>query len=86
MIKLPGLIEPHVHVREPGQTHKEDWDTATSAALAGGVTMILAMPNTKPPIFDASTLDLALVHSALRPYQQPRASLRTGTRNGSLTG
>jgi carbamoyl-phosphate synthase/aspartate carbamoyltransferase/dihydroorotase len=60
MIKLPGLIDPHVHVREPGQTHKEDWDTATQAALAGGVTMILAMPNTKPPIVDASTLDLAL--------------------------
>jgi carbamoyl-phosphate synthase / aspartate carbamoyltransferase / dihydroorotase len=60
MIRLPGLIDPHVHVREPGQTYKEDWDTATSAALAGGVTMILAMPNTKPPIFDASTLDLAL--------------------------
>jgi dihydroorotase-like cyclic amidohydrolase len=60
MIKLPGLIDPHVHVREPGQTHKEDWDTATQAALAGGVTAILAMPNTKPPIFDASTLELAL--------------------------
>ena len=60
MIKLPGLIDPHVHVREPGQTHKEDWDTVTQSALAGGVTMILAMPNTKPPIFDASTLDLAL--------------------------
>ncbi|MCQ3936832.1 MAG: hypothetical protein DPW18_07260 [Chloroflexi bacterium] len=60
MLKLPGLIDPHVHVREPGQTHKEDWDTATQAALAGGVTMILAMPNTKPPIFDAATLDLAL--------------------------
>lgn len=60
MIRLPGLIDPHVHVREPGQTHKEDWDTATSAALAGGVTIILAMPNTKPPIFDESTLDLAL--------------------------
>lgn len=60
MIKLPGLIDPHVHVREPGQTHKEDWDTATQAALAGGVTAILAMPNTKPPIFDSSTLDLAL--------------------------
>ncbi|MEO8354901.1 MAG: amidohydrolase family protein [Chloroflexota bacterium] len=60
MIKLPGLIDPHVHVREPGQTHKEDWDTVTQAALAGGVTMILAMPNTKPPIFDASTLDIAL--------------------------
>ncbi|MGD8403807.1 MAG: amidohydrolase family protein [Anaerolineales bacterium] len=60
MLKLPGLIDPHVHVREPGQTHKEDWDTATASALAGGVTMILAMPNTRPPIFDASTLDLAL--------------------------
>lgn len=60
MLKLPGLIDPHVHVREPGQTHKEDWDTATQAALAGGVTMILAMPNTKPPIFDKSTLNLAL--------------------------
>src|SRR5512147_273899 len=60
MIRLPGLIDPHVHVREPGQTHKEDWDTVTQAALAGGVTMILAMPNTKPPIFDAVTLNLAL--------------------------
>ena len=60
MIKLPGLIDPHVHVREPGQTHKEDWDSATQAALAGGVTMILAMPNTQPPIFDDSTLDSAL--------------------------
>ena len=60
MIRLPGLIDPHVHVREPGQTHKEDWDTATQAALAGGMTTILAMPNTKPPIFDAATLDLAL--------------------------
>jgi carbamoyl-phosphate synthase/aspartate carbamoyltransferase/dihydroorotase len=47
-------------VREPGQTHKEDWDSATQAALAGGVTMILAMPNTKPPVFDAATLGRAL--------------------------
>jgi carbamoyl-phosphate synthase/aspartate carbamoyltransferase/dihydroorotase len=60
MIKIPGLIDPHVHLREPGATHKEDWDTGTSAALAGGVTMVLAMPNTKPAIFDSATLDLAL--------------------------
>ncbi len=60
MLKLPGLIDPHVHVREPGQTHKEDWDTATQAALAGGITVIFGMPNTKPPIFDEATLDLAL--------------------------
>jgi carbamoyl-phosphate synthase/aspartate carbamoyltransferase/dihydroorotase len=60
MIKLPGLIDPHVHLREPGATHKEDWDTGTCAALAGGFSMVLAMPNTKPPIFDSETLDLAL--------------------------
>lgn len=60
MLKLPGLIDPHVHFREPGATHKEDWDTGTSAALAGGFTMVLAMPNTQPPIFDAATLDLTL--------------------------
>jgi len=60
MLKLPGLIDPHVHVREPGATHKEDWDTVTQAALAGGVTTILGMPNTKPPIFDETTLNLAL--------------------------
>lgn len=60
MLKLPGLIDPHVHLREPGATHKEDYDSGTSAALAGGFTIVLAMPNTKPPIFDSATLDLAL--------------------------
>jgi carbamoyl-phosphate synthase/aspartate carbamoyltransferase/dihydroorotase len=60
MLKLPGLIDPHVHLREPGAMHKEDYDSGTSAALAGGFTTVLAMPNTKPPIFDAATLDLAL--------------------------
>jgi carbamoyl-phosphate synthase/aspartate carbamoyltransferase/dihydroorotase len=60
MIKLPGLIDPHVHMREPGATQKEDWDSGTSAALAGGMTMVLAMPNTRPSIFDPATLDLVL--------------------------
>lgn len=60
MLKLPGLIDPHVHLREPGATHKEDYDSGTSAALAGGFTIVLAMPNTNPPIFDSTTLDLAL--------------------------
>ena len=55
MLKLPGLIDPHVHLREPGATHKEDWDSGTAAALAGGFTTVLAMPNTQPPIFDAAT-------------------------------
>jgi carbamoyl-phosphate synthase/aspartate carbamoyltransferase/dihydroorotase len=60
MLTLPGLIDPHVHLREPGATHKEDFDSGTSAALAGGFTMVLAMPNTNPPIFDGPRLDLAL--------------------------
>ncbi|KAI6219197.1 CAD protein [Aphelenchoides fujianensis] len=48
--RLPGLIDVHVHVREPGQEHKETWQTASRAAIAGGITMLLAMPNTQPPL------------------------------------
>jgi carbamoyl-phosphate synthase/aspartate carbamoyltransferase/dihydroorotase len=59
-MKLPGLIDLHVHMREPGATHKEDWDSGTAAALAGGITMVLAMPNTSPPVTDEASLDLAL--------------------------
>lgn len=55
MLRLPGLVDPHVHLREPGGTHKEDWDSGTAAALAGGFTTVLAMPNTQPPITDAES-------------------------------
>lgn len=58
-IRLPGLIDVHVHLREPGATHKEDFSSGTAAALAGGVTMVCAMPNTKPAITDANTFSLA---------------------------
>lgn len=46
---LPGLIDAHCHLRDPGLTHKEDFYTGTCAALAGGVTTVLDMPNTSPP-------------------------------------
>ncbi|MFZ2456508.1 MAG: dihydroorotase [Candidatus Altiarchaeia archaeon] len=46
---LPGLIDAHVHFREPGGSNKEDWLTGSSAAAAGGVTCVLEMPNTQPP-------------------------------------
>jgi len=59
-MRFPGLIDPHVHLREPGGTHKEDWESGTMAALAGGFTTVLAMPNTQPPVCDAASLDLAL--------------------------
>jgi carbamoyl-phosphate synthase/aspartate carbamoyltransferase/dihydroorotase len=58
-IKLPGLIDVHVHLREPGGCHKEDIVTGTSAALAGGFTMVCAMPNTNPAITNAESLKLA---------------------------
>ncbi len=48
-IRLPGLIDVHVHLREPGYTYKEDFYFGTAAALAGGVTTVLDMPNTTPP-------------------------------------
>jgi carbamoyl-phosphate synthase/aspartate carbamoyltransferase/dihydroorotase len=60
MIRLPGLIDPHVHFREPGGTHKEDWDSGTAAALAGGFTTVLAMPNTRPPVTDEASFKLAM--------------------------
>ena len=59
-IVLPGLIDAHVHLREPGGEHKEDLTSGTRAALAGGVTTVLGMPNTQPPIVDATTLAHAL--------------------------
>lgn len=48
-LRLPGLIDAHVHLREPGYTYKEDFLSGTAAALAGGVTVVLDMPNTNPP-------------------------------------
>ena len=44
----PGLIDPHVHLRDPGQTHKEDIASGTAAAVAGGFTTVCCMPNTQP--------------------------------------
>jgi dihydroorotase len=46
---LPGAIDAHVHFRDPGMAHKEDWDTGTAAAAMGGVTTVFEMPNTFPP-------------------------------------
>lgn len=59
MIQLPGLIDPHVHLRDPGETHKEDFDSGTAAALAGGFTAVLAMPNTRPPLTHQASLGAA---------------------------
>jgi dihydroorotase len=50
LIVAPGLVDMHVHLRDPGETHKEDLATGTLAAVRGGFTAVACMPNTVPPI------------------------------------
>jgi dihydroorotase len=54
---FPGFIDPHVHSRDPGLTHKEDFAHSTRAAAAGGVTTLLEMPNAIPPVTDAAIFE-----------------------------
>jgi dihydroorotase len=56
LVVAPGLIDIHVHLREPGQSHKETVETGTQAAAAGGFSSIVCMPNTDPPADSASTI------------------------------
>lgn len=53
---IPGIFDMHVHFRDPGFTYKEDIITGTRSALAGGVTGVLCMPNTNPPVDNPETL------------------------------
>ena len=59
-IVCPGLLDIHVHLREPGQSHKETIETGTGAATAGGFTFVACMPNTNPPLDDPATLAFVL--------------------------
>lgn len=54
---LPGVIDTHVHFRDPGLTHKADFHTESCAAVAGGVTSVIDMPNTKPQTTTEALLD-----------------------------
>src|SRR5215813_3684240 len=55
---LPGLIDAHVHFRDPGVTHKEDFSTGSTAAVCGGITTIIDMPNQIPPTENAEQVDV----------------------------
>ncbi|KKT01133.1 MAG: hypothetical protein UW07_C0050G0009 [Candidatus Nomurabacteria bacterium GW2011_GWF2_43_8] len=57
LLRIPGLIDAHVHLREPGSTHKEDFYTGSRAALAGGFTFVLDMPNNAVPILTEKLLE-----------------------------
>ncbi|MEZ5300996.1 MAG: amidohydrolase family protein [Verrucomicrobiales bacterium] len=65
LILLPGLFDPHVHFREPGQEHKENIKTGSEAAINGGVTGVVAMPNTAPSI-DTGGMVKTVLESAER--------------------
>ncbi|MFA5068739.1 MAG: amidohydrolase family protein, partial [Candidatus Omnitrophota bacterium] len=58
LVVMPGIVDMHAHLREPGREDKETVETATQAALAGGITSVLAMPNTTPCIDSAQTVGL----------------------------
>jgi dihydroorotase len=61
---LPGVIDPQVHFREPGDTHKENLSSGSRAAVRGGVTSYLEMPNCKPPTTSQVHLDWKLARAA----------------------
>src|SRR5262245_7888731 len=63
MIVCPGLIDMHVHLREPGREEDETIETGTAAAVAGGVTSVACMPNTEPPIDRREVADLILAQA-----------------------
>lgn len=60
---IPGICDMHIHMRDPGQTHKEDIITACEAAAAGGVTAVACMPNTSPTVDNAETVRYILEKS-----------------------
>ena len=83
---MPGLFDMHVHFRDPGQTHKEDIKTGSKAALAGGVTGVLTMPNTHPPIDTPELVEYELnkaKDTGVKLY--PVACITQGMNGGSLS-
>jgi dihydroorotase len=76
---LPAFVDPHVHLRTPGQEHKEDLETGTRAAAAGGFCAVLAMPNTDP-VVDSPPLLRSLRDAAARDARVPVGFLPAITR------
>ena len=77
MAALPGLFDLHVHFRDPGQTHKEDLSTGCAAAVAGGVTGVLCMPNTVPPMDDPAQIRAFLDRAEQMPVEVHQAGCLT---------
>jgi dihydroorotase len=86
-ILVPGLVDAHVHFREPGQEYKEDLRTGSMAAAAGGFTTVIAEPNTVPPIDTPARLrqllNIAMKKSIINFFS--KAAITRGTMGYTLT-
>ncbi len=86
MVVAPGLIDVHVHFREPGFTHKEDIQTGARAAAAGGFTSVVCMANTKPPVDNVETLEYVINEGKKTPINVlTAANITIGMRGETLT-
>ena len=82
----PGLVDIHVHLRDPGQTHKEDIFSGCVAAAAGGVTSVVCMPNTNPPVDDPSIVQSILEKSVRADaHVYPVGTITRGLQGQELT-
>jgi dihydroorotase len=77
---FPGFVDPHVHLRVPGQEHKEDLESGTRSAAAGGYVAVVAMPNTSP-VVDSAPILRSLRESARRDARIPVGFLASVTRD-----
>ncbi len=85
LIVCPGLVDIHVHFREPGQTHKETILTGSQAAAAGGFTTVVCMPNTSPVADNAGTIEL--INNAARKaavHVYPTGCITVGMKGAQL--
>jgi dihydroorotase len=80
---MPGLIDLHVHLRDPGLTHKETVETGAQAAARGGITTVVAMPNTKPVTDDGDRVAYVM-HKA--EFEAPIHVLQTGSITKGMNG
>lgn len=86
-VVCPGLIDMHVHLREPGYEYKEDIESGTLAAAAGGFTAVCCMPNTNPPIDQPSVVEYILHRAREKAFASvlPIASLTKGMGQDQLS-
>lgn len=87
LVVAPGLIDMHVHFRDPGQTHKEDIKTGSKAAAKGGFTTVCCMPNTNPVIDSEETVKYIIDKSSEEKYTNvlPVGAVTKGMKGEEIT-